>query len=290
MGDDRRGQDKSEETLRMPPSFAAEESQNDLNSPLQFVEHVEDELRGNLRVRRRGVFLLPNMLTTAALFAGFFAITQALGGQYGIAALAIFIAGLLDGVDGRVARLMSAESLFGKQYDSLSDLLSFGIAPAILAYAAALQSLGTYGQGVAFFYIACTAVRLARFNAQPPMDEDSPFRGLASPAAAVALGSLIWSLSHFGALSGVVGAYLVLILTALFGFMMVLNIPYRSFRQVNFRGRAPLRYLLAILFILAAIAVKPEIMLTVFSVTYALSGPVETLQRWRRRREFASTP
>ena len=254
-------------------------------SILSLDEHVEEVSEDGLRVQRRGIFLLPNLLTTGALFAGFLAIIQSLEGQFGYAALAIFAAALLDGLDGRIARLTHAQSAFGQQYDSLSDVVSFGVAPALVVYHWGLAPLQGFGQIAAFVYTACTALRLAHFNtrAQDGSD-DRQFIGLASPAAAVLLSSLAWfsSEAQLGGthLLSADWAWLACIFTVATGLLMLLKVPYRSFKEIDFRGRVPFASVLIVLLLFAIIAVNPPRMLLLLSSLYALSGPASML--WSR--------
>ena len=258
-------------------------------SILPLDEHVEEVSEGGRRVQRRGIFLLPNLLTTGALFAGFLAIMQSLEGQFGYAAAAIFAAALLDGLDGRIARLTNAQSAFGQQYDSLSDVISFGVAPALVVYQWGLAPLHGFGQITAFVYTACAALRLAHFNTRAhEKGDDRQFAGLASPAAAVLLSSLAWCGSEI-ALGGDVRlmsrdwALLACLVTAAASLLMVLRVPYRSFKEIDFRGRVPLASVLVVILLFAFIAVDPPRILLLLSAIYALSGPVHML--WGRMRQ-----
>ena len=162
-------------------------------SLLPFDEHVEEVSENGQKVRHRGVYLLPNLFTTAALFAGFYAIIAAMHGNFDSAAIAIFIAMVFDGMDGRVARLTNTSSAFGEQYDSLSDMVSFGLAPALVMFSWSLHDLGKLGWAAAFIYAACAALRLARFNTQIGIVDKKHFVGLASPAAAAIIASIVWT-------------------------------------------------------------------------------------------------
>src|SRR5574343_1287855 len=186
----------------------------------------------NPEVKRRGIYVLPNLFTTAALFAGFFAIVQAMQGDFARAAMAVFIAMVLDGLDGRVARLTNTQSAFGAEYDSLSDMVAFGVAPALLAFAWALGSMGKVGWMVAFIYVAGAALRLARFNTQIGSVDKRYFIGLASPAAAGVVAGTVWAFSDFG-IQGSNMAFLVALLVAAAGCLMVSNIKYHSFKGVD---------------------------------------------------------
>ncbi len=253
-------------------------------------EHVEEVSEGGRRVRRRGVFLLPNLLTTGALFAGFLAIVQSLEGQFGYAASAIFAAALLDGLDGRIARLTNAQSAFGQQYDSLSDVISFGVAPALVMYQWGLAPLQAFGQIAAFFYTTCTALRLAHFNTRAhEKGDDREFIGLASPAGAVLLSSLAWFSSETGLGDARIlsenWAWLACLVTVATGLLMLLRVPYRSFKEIDFRGRVPFASVLVMLLLFAVIAVDPPRMLLLLSAVYAFSGPLSMLWARLRRRQ-----
>ena len=261
---------------------AAEDNSETVANRLGLGEHVEEHIEvGGRRVRRRGIYLLPNLFTTGALFAGFLAMVFALRNDYGVAALAVFSASILDGLDGRIARLVHAQSSFGEQYDSISDVISFGMAPALVVYIWALDSLGGVGQATAFAFLACIALRLARFNSQVDSTDSVRFAGLASPAAAVLLVSMVWLGSELNFLQwSFPSAWLICVLTGLTALLTVVNIPYRSFKEVDFRGRVPFAHLFVLLLIFIAIAIDPPRMMFVFALAYALSGPLEWL--WRR--------
>lgn len=248
-------------------------------SLLPFDEHVEEVSENGKKVRHRGVHLLPNLLTTGALFAGFYAIVSAMQGNFENAAVAIFVAMVLDGMDGRVARLTNTSSAFGEQYDSLSDMVSFGLAPALVMFSWSLHDLGKLGWAAAFIYAACAALRLARFNTQIGIVDKKHFVGLASPAAAAIIASVVWSWhnSETDSLSAIPAA----ILTALAGLLMVSNFRYTSFKSIDFRGRVPFVVMLLIVFVFAILLVDPARVLLVMSVVYGLSAPVIWL--WRKR-------
>ncbi|MDR3389292.1 MAG: CDP-diacylglycerol--serine O-phosphatidyltransferase [Rudaea sp.] len=239
---------------------------------------------------RRGIYLLPNLLTTGAMFAGFYAIIAAFGGQYIDAVIAIFVAGLLDGLDGRVARLTNTQSEFGVQYDSLSDLVSFGVAPALVLYIWSLASLKAYGPAwgklgwtAAFIYAACGALRLARFNTQVGVQDKRYFQGLAIPAAAGVVMSFVWAVLDMG-WSGEDVQYITPIIAAVAGLLMVSRFRYYSFKAWPRSDKVPFFWIPAAVLILAALAVKPARVLFGITLLYALSGPVWTLWELRRRR------
>lgn len=235
-------------------------------------EHVEEiEERGET-VRHRGVYLLPNLFTTAALFAGFFAIISAMNGNFEHAAMAIFAAQLLDGFDGRVARMTNTTSAFGVQYDSLSDMVSFGLAPAIVMFSWGLEPLGKLGWGAAFVFTACAALRLARFNTQVDVVDKRYFVGLASPPAAAILWGTIWCW-HDVEPSYEVSILLALV-TAVVGLLMVSNVRYTSFKGLDLKGRVPFVVLFAAVLIFVLVIMDPASMLLLMALTYCVSGPI----------------
>ena len=243
---------------------------------------------GPQRPRPRSIYLLPNLFTTAGLFGGFFAIIAASQGRFEAACVAIFIASILDGIDGRVARLTNTQSEFGVQYDSLADLISFGMAPALVMYYWALSSyrldgitIGRIGWLAAFLYAACGALRLARFNAQVAQVDKRWFVGLASPAAAGLMASFVWTCHDLG-LVGRDLRHVALAVTVVSGLLMVSRIRYSSFKGgggVN-GERVPFWAMVLALIVLIALVLDPPRMLLVAAVTYALSGPATWL--WRR--------
>ena len=234
--------------------------------------------------RRRGIYLLPNLFTTTALFAGFYSIVAAMNSQYQIAAIAIFVAMVFDGLDGRIARLTNTESEFGAQYDSLADVVSFGLAPALVAYVWALSTLGKLGWMAAFLYVAATALRLARFNTQVQNADKRYFQGLPSPAAAAVVAGMIWFAEDFHLSLTVDIHLLALPITVFVGLMMVSNVRYHSFKQFNLRNRVPFVAILLIPSIFIVIGMEPALFLFALSLFYALSGPVFTLIMVRRKR------
>ncbi|MGH8273906.1 MAG: CDP-diacylglycerol--serine O-phosphatidyltransferase [Gammaproteobacteria bacterium] len=261
---------------------------------LHTTEHAEadssDPSVPEAPARRRGIYLLPNLFTTAALFAGFYAIIASMRGSYTAAAVAIFIAMVLDGLDGRVARLTGTASSFGAQYDSLSDLVSFGIAPALLIYHYALLDLVAYGPVwgkigwlVAFFYAGATALRLARFNARSGTQGKRWFLGLPSPAAAGTIAGLVW-LAWTLDISAAALVIPAVALTIFIGAMMMSNLAYYSFKEFKLDRRLAVTSALAIPLIFICIAVSPPGVLFGVFFLYALSAPVWWLVRLDRRR------
>ncbi|WP_127477794.1 CDP-diacylglycerol--serine O-phosphatidyltransferase [Sulfurivermis fontis] len=235
--------------------------------------------------RPRGIYLLPNLFTTAALFAGFYAIVAAMNGQYVAAPVAIYIAMVLDGIDGRVARLTNTQSAFGAEYDSLSDMVSFGLAPALVVYSWALESLGKVGWLAAFIYAAAAALRLARFNTQVHVADKRFFQGLASPSAAAIVAGLVW-VSHDLGLEGETMRWVAFVLTLAAGLLMVSNIRYHSFKGLDLRGKVPFVAILIVVLVYVTITIDPPKVLFGVFLLYALSGPVMTVYlRQRKRRE-----
>ena len=234
--------------------------------------------------RRRGIYLLPNLFTTATLFAGFYAIVAAMNGQFTDAASAIFVAMLMDGLDGRVARMTNTQSEFGAQYDSLADMVSFGVAPALIMYEWMLSDLAKLGWAAAFIYAASAALRLARFNTQAASLDKRFFQGLPSPAAAAVLAGMIWLGSDYGLLDGTNILVFCFPITILVGILMVSNIRYHSFKQFDLKGRVPFVAILSVVAIFALIASEPPLVLFSMAVIYAVSGPVMTLFMIRKHR------
>ncbi len=233
--------------------------------------------------RRRGIYLLPNLFTTLGLFAGFYAIIAAINGAFDTAALAIFIAGVMDGVDGRVARMTNTQSDFGAQYDSMTDLIAFGLAPALLIYLYALEQYGKVGWMLAFFYAAATAMRLARFNVQAGVPEKEHFQGLASPAAAGLVIAVAW-VGHDYQLGGAAFTLFSAVATFVAAGLMVSNIRFLSLKVINLRERIPFVTGVFIVVALAIFATAPPVVLMVVSLAYAVSGPVITLMKIRQVR------
>ena len=263
-------------------------------SLLPIDEHVEEgqDAEGR-KVRHRGVYLLPNLFTTANLFAGFFSIISAVNGKFEIAAISVFVAMVLDSLDGRVARLTNTQSAFGAEYDSLSDMVAFGVAPALLAYEWALSGLGNVGLTVAFIYVACAALRLARFNTQIGKVDKRYFIGLASPAAAGVVAGTVWAVWAFGEKSGVSGddlpifvVMLYALLVAAAGLLMVSNFKYNSFKDLDLKGRVPFVAILAVVLVFAVVFSDPPRILLLIFLAYAVSGPLQYLLRLRRTRSI----
>lgn len=234
------------------------------------------------QVVHRGIYLLPNMLTTAALFAGFYAIVAGMKGHFDKAAIAIFIAMIVDGLDGRVARLTNTQSAFGAQYDSLSDMAAFGVAPALVMYSWSLTYLGKLGWLAAFIYTAATALRLARFNVQA--GNKLYFQGLPCPSAAGLSASIFWLGANYN-IDGKSIAVPLAVLVVLLGGLMVSTIRYSSFKSIDFRGRVPFFTIVIAVFLLAALAYEPPGMLFLIFFLYVASGPLITLWHLRKMRK-----
>jgi CDP-diacylglycerol--serine O-phosphatidyltransferase len=244
---------------------------------------MTDQKEHDVPQQRRGIYLLPNLFTTAALFAGFYAVLAADQGRFEAAALAIFAAMILDGFDGRIARLTNTQSVFGAEYDSLSDMVAFGLAPALVMYDWALSSLGKIGWLAAFVYTAGAALRLARFNTQIATTDKRYFQGLPSPAAAAILAASLW----IGADHELVGeqiAWLAVVLTAGSGLLMVSNIRYHSFKELDLHGRVPFIVIVAVMLIFALVVLDPPFVLFLMALSYAISGLILTWIRLRHHR------
>ena len=259
---------ESESSPRSTPTFDG----------ITFEVEEEEHTQEGQKVKRRGIYLWPNLITTAALLSGFYSIIASMNGNFQQAIYAIFLAALLDGLDGRVARAIGAQSAFGEQYDSLSDLLAFGVAPAILMYSWSLDSLGRIGLACCFVYTACAAFRLARFNVQIGVVDKRYFIGVASPLAAIIIISLVWVGLDFPEFFDIRERGIQAISAAVIvsvGLLMISNIKYYSFKTVD-RKRVPFFVLPIAVFIFAAITYNIPVGILVISLIYALSGFVTT--------------
>ncbi len=237
----------------------------------------------NPELRRRGIYVLPNLFTTAALFCGFFAIVKAMSGSFEQAAVAIFVAMVLDGLDGRVARMTRTQSAFGAEYDSLSDMVSFGVAPALVTYAWALKDMGRLGWIAAFIYCAGAALRLARFNTTLEVMDRRYFQGLPSPAAAAVVAGFLWVMIDKNVEVEDV-RWLACGLVIFAGISMVTNIRFYSFKDFNLRRSVPFMFVVAIALGFAVVSYEPPVALFGLFVAYALSGYVLALTRAIRSR------
>lgn len=259
---------ESESSPRSTPTFDG----------ITFEVEEEEHTQEGQKVKRRGIYLWPNLITTAALLSGFYSIIASMNGNFQQAIYAIFLAALLDGLDGRVARAIGAQSAFGEQYDSLSDLLAFGVAPAILMYSWSLDSLGRIGLACCFVYTACAAFRLARFNVQIGVVDKRYFIGVASPLAAIIIISLVWVGLDFPEIFDIRERGIQAISAAVIvsvGLLMISNIKYYSFKTVD-RKRVPFFVLPIAVFIFAAITYNIPVGILVISLIYALSGFITT--------------
>jgi CDP-diacylglycerol--serine O-phosphatidyltransferase len=249
-------------------------------------EHEEEVSVDGRTVRHQGIYLLPNLFTTGALFAGFYAVITAMRGDFENAAVAIIIAMVLDGLDGRIARLTNTSSKFGGEYDSLADMVSFGVAPALVVFSWGLGDLGKFGWSAAFVYVACAALRLARFNTQIETADKRYFTGLASPSAAGIIASTVWVCNDLGLAGEAVPVELSLpvgVLTAIVGFLMIANFPYYSFKDIELRRRVPFVVVIAVVFVFGLITLDPPSILLAAFGAYAASGPVMAMVKRRRR-------
>ncbi len=234
----------------------------------------------------RGIYFLPNLMTTAALFAGFYAVIAGMNGHYEAGAVAIFIAMIFDGLDGRIARMTNSTSAFGAEYDSLADMVSFGLAPALLLYSWGVHEFGKLGWLAAFIYTAGAALRLARFNVQASSLSKKYFQGLPSPAAAALVAGWVWVIEHH-ALPWDVAAHLIgagLLVAA--GVLMVSNVRYFSGKEFNLKRKVPFVALLVVVLVLVVISLEPPLTLWGFFAVYAISGPVITLRQLQLRRRL----
>jgi len=246
-------------------------------------EVIEEEVVGGAKVRHKGVYLLPNLFTTASLFSGFYAIVAGMNGAFTNAAVAIFISMVLDGLDGRVARLTNTQSKFGEEYDSLADMVAFGVAPALVAFTWILSSLGKFGWIAAFIYVAGAALRLARFNTQIGSVDKRYFVGLPSPSAAAVVAGTVWTF-HVVESSALLAVLAALVVAAA-GILMVSNIRYHSFKDLDLRGRVPFVAILIVVLIFAVVALAPAHVLLAAFFAYVVSGPVMALIRRQRSRQ-----
>lgn len=238
-----------------------------------------------VRKRRKGIYILPNLFTLAALFGGFYAVVMAVNGRFDLAAVGVFCAMILDSLDGRVARMTNTQSAFGEQMDSLSDMVSFGAAPALISYVWALKGLGRWGWIAAFVYCACAALRLARFNVNTGVVDKRYFQGLPSPAAAAVIAGFIWLMTESGvkgtdALWGVPIPWITFGLALYTGLTMVTNVPFYSFKDLSMKRSVPFAVIVLIALIIAVVNIDPPTVLFLVFVIYGLSGYV--VYGWRK--------
>jgi CDP-diacylglycerol--serine O-phosphatidyltransferase len=230
---------------------------------------------------RKGIYMLPNLVTLAALFGGFYSIVMAMNDRFDAATMGVFCAMILDSLDGRVARMTNTQSAFGEQMDSLADMVSFGAAPALISYEWALKGLGRWGWIAAFLYCACAALRLARFNVNTSVIDKRFFQGLPSPAAAAVIAGFIWLINEAG-VDGASVSWVMFAICLLSGLSMVTNAPYYSFKDVQMKRSVPFATIVLLALIIAAINIDPPIVLFALFVAYALSGYV--VYAWRKAR------
>ena len=258
-----------------------ERAAEQIEAPLTSLVGDYEETHGSeAAAPARGVFLLPNLFTTGALFCGFYSVIAGMQGDFYAGSVAILVAMIFDGLDGRVARLTHTTSAFGAEYDSLSDMISFGIAPALLMFNWALVDTGKLGWVAAFLYTACAALRLARFNTQRDSVDAGYFVGLPSPAAAAAVTGRVWlGQTHALPASILPLAWLHAVLLAGLGFLMIARFPYFSFKSIKLDGRVPFVRIFLMVGVLALIALDPPLFIWVFSFLFAVSGPIQHLRQ-----------
>lgn len=241
----------------------------------------QDTVSRRDKIRQNSIYLLPNSFTVAALFSAFYAITESMHGRFESAAIAVFISMLLDGMDGRVARWTNSQSNFGEQLDSLADMVSFGVAPALIVYNWQLVHFGKAGYAVAFLYCACAALRLALFNTLIGKVDKRWFIGIPSPTAAALIAGLIWLDRSVGGVAGI--DYWALLITLFAGLSMVAQIQFWSFKEVNARHKVPFIALLVLVFLLMLFAINPGVMMFFMFFAYSLSGYVYyAWKKWRK--------
>lgn len=234
---------------------------------------------------RKGIYILPNLFTTGSLFAGFYSMVATLSGDYRTAAIWILASSIFDGLDGKVARATGTTSKFGVEYDSLADVVSFGVTPGLLMYAWALRPFGRLGWVAAFLFVACAALRLARFNVQVNTVESKRFIGLPTPAAASMVSATVLLFYHFGWPSSF-KKLAILALIYFLAFLMVSNVKYYSFKDPELIKRQPFGFLVLAVLLFIVVAAEPVLMLFVIFLCYILSGPIAFFVTWPRRRRL----
>jgi CDP-diacylglycerol--serine O-phosphatidyltransferase len=265
--------------------MSEEEQDQAAEGLLPIDEHEEIVSEDGRKVRRRGIYLLPNMLTLGALFSGFYAVIAGMSGDFNEAGWAILIAGVLDGLDGRIARLTNTQSAFGAQFDSLSDMVSFGVAPSLIMFSWAFEPLGRVGWAASFIYMSCAALRLARFNVQLGTVDKRFFVGLQSPLAAAVITFLPWVGYKYGLETTPMVASWAAVLTVFIGFLMISNYKYISFKELQFKGTVPYIVFVLVVIMLVVVAQNPHEVLLAMAIAYALSGPII----WAYRKQFTKT-
>jgi CDP-diacylglycerol--serine O-phosphatidyltransferase len=257
-------------------------SELDIEGILPIDEHEEIVSEGGRSVRRRGIFLLPNLMTLGALFSGFYAVIAGMSGNFNEAGWAILIAGILDGLDGRIARMTNTQSAFGAQFDSLSDMVSFGVAPSLIMFSWGLAPLGQLGWAASFIFMSCAALRLARFNVQLGTVDKRYFLGLQSPLAAGLVTFVPWVSYKYGVQVTPSIGYLAAALTVFAGLLMISNYKYYSFKEMHIKGTVPYIVFVAAIVLLVVVAQNPHEVLLVMCVMYSLSGPIA----WVYKKQF----
>lgn len=248
-------------------------------------DETDATVSGKKENMKRGIYILPNLVTAASLFAGFYSMVATLNGNYGSAAIWIFISAICDGLDGKVARMTGTTSQFGVEFDSLADLVAFGVTPAFLMYAWALKPFGRLGWVAAFLFLVCGALRLARFNVQVDTVESKRFVGLPIPAAATMVAATVLLFTHFGWPSSY-KKFAIIAMIYLLAFLMVSSFRYYSFKDPAFIKRQPFGFLLLAVVLLIVVAAEPVVMTFAILLIYTLSGPVDFIFTWPRRRRL----
>jgi len=245
--------------------------------------------RKSKKRNKKGIYILPNLFTSFSLFCGFYAIIASMQGRYHAAAIAILIASLFDGLDGKIARFTNTTTLFGAEYDSLSDLVAFGVAPGLLVFKWSLEPFGRFGLLAVFLYIICGALRLARFNVQKNNLESQCFKGLPIPGAAIFIATLVLFMHFLGDLSE---NKHIIILCAIYllSFLMVSTIDYLSFKELKLFKRKPFDSLVATILLFIVVAYKPALMLFFLSTIYVVAGPVKSLYKFTRKYKRLTKP
>lgn len=254
-----------------------------MKSRQSFAAGMRGRRRFNRDRMKKGIYVLPNLFTTASLLAGFYSIVMAMYGKFTRASAAILIAWILDGLDGRMARLTNTTSKFGAEYDSLADLVAFGVAPAILVYVWSLSPYGKWGWMAAFLFVVCGALRLARFNVQVNIIDKKLFNGLPIPAAAVVVASTVILFHHLG-VEGRFNHIGILFAVAAVSLLMVSSVKYYSFKDLNYFTRKPFISFVLIVLIMMIVIAEPQITIFTFSLGYSLSGPAWLVMRLVRRK------
>ncbi len=266
----------------MSKNQTEEENEIEAESILPIDEHEEIVSEGGKSVRRRGIFLLPNLMTLGALFSGFYAVIAGMSGNFNEAGWAILIAGILDGLDGRIARMTNTQSAFGAQFDSLSDMVSFGMAPSLIMFSWAFAPLGRVGWAASFIYMSCAALRLARFNVQLGTVDKRYFLGLQSPLAAGLVTFVPWVAYKYSIDVTPLISYLAAFLTVFAGLLMISNYQYFSFKEMHFKGTVPYIVFVLAIVLLVFVAQNPHEVLLSMCVMYAASGPLT----WVYKKQF----